>query len=461
MADQHPEVECSTSADDTEIARLSAMSPLAYERERVVAAERLGVRVGMLDRLVQAQHPPENCADQERQLTLAEPVLWPDPVDGAEVVFGLAEIIRRHVVVEEGADVAIALWVLHAHALDAFAISPRLAITSAEKRSGKTTLLDMLGCLVPRALTTANATPAAIFRTIEELKPTLLIDEADTFLHRNDELRGVLNSGHRRATAKVLRLEGDDHSPRQFGTWAATAIAMIGRLPDTLADRSLEIRMRRRLPHEPVVRFRSDRAADLHVLAQRAARWARDNLEALRHADPTIPAGVHDRMADNWGPLLAIADRAGGQWPERATQALSRAATQAEDADGGSIREMLLSDIRLLFVELDDPQKRFHTGISDELIDRDRIGSHDLAGRLAHHLEGRPWTEWGPTRRPISTHALARLLKPFNIAPTTHRFQYKAKDGTVTSRTEKGYLRSQFADAFARYLPPLSPPTKP
>jgi hypothetical protein len=130
--------------------------------------------------------------------------------------------------------------------------------------------------LVARPLPTANATVAAIFRIIELARPTLLIDEADTFLKENDELRGILNTGHRRG-GQVLRTVGEDHEPRQFSTWAPAAIAMIGRLPDTLNDRSVVINLRRRKPTEKVKSFRRDRAGDLDVLARKMARWAHDH----------------------------------------------------------------------------------------------------------------------------------------------------------------------------------------
>jgi len=264
--------------DEAEVARLAALSLLAYERERDSAAKRLGVRVPILDQSVAAKRT-EQCERSEQPPALILPELepWPEAVDGAALLGCIAAALRAHVVMEDGGAEAVALWALHAHALNAFAYSPRLAITSAERRCGKTTLLDVLGCLAPRPLQTANATAPAIFRTIELLTPTLLIDEADTFLKRNDELRGVLNSGHRKATASVLRLDGDDHVPRTFGTWAPTAIAMIGSLPDTLADRSIEIRLRRRLASEPLTRFRADRATDLAQLARMVINQSRYN----------------------------------------------------------------------------------------------------------------------------------------------------------------------------------------
>ena len=171
--------------------------------------------------------------------------------------------------------------------------------------------LDVLGCLVRRPLPTASVTPAAIFRVIESYGPTLLIDEADTFLSDNEELRGMLNSGHRRGGG-VLRIVGEQHAPRAFATYGPCAIALIGALPDTLHDRAITIDLKRRLASEKVAPFRSDRAEHLAVLARQAARWTADNAERVAAIDPEMPATIINREADNWRPLVAIADAAAG-----------------------------------------------------------------------------------------------------------------------------------------------------
>ena len=375
------------SDDASEVTSPAVLPPMAQKGDTPA-------RLGPPAPMVQATRKSPDTERRYGELVLPSPEPWHEPVDGAKLLTGLAETFRRYVVMEDGAAEALALWTVHAHALDAFVFSPRLAITSAEKRCGKTTLLDVLGCLVPRPLPTANATAPAIFRSIELLGPTLLIDEADTFLRSSDELRGVLNSGHRRATASVIRLVGDDHRPCQFHTWAATAIAMIGGLPDTLADRSIEIRLRRRLPGEPVSRFRADRASDLAQLGRMAARWARDHRGALRNADPPVTRGLNDRAADNWTPLLAIADLAGGEWPERARRAIASMALAKGD-EAGSLGELLLADIRQAFAEIGQR----HTG--DEFTALDRIRSSDLA-RILGEMEGRPWAEWGPRQLPLT-----------------------------------------------------------
>jgi Protein of unknown function (DUF3631) len=336
--------------DDIEIGRLARLSTLEYERDRLAAANRMGVRAPVLDRLVRAvqEKSGEKSADgkQGRALSLPEPQPWHEPTDGGELLRGLSAAIRRHVIMPDHVADAVAMWVVHTYIVECFGISPRLAIASPEKGCGKTTLLDVLSRLVWRPLSTANATAAAIFRVVEMSRPTLLIDE-DTFLRDNEELRGVLNSGHRRGGA-VLRTVGDDHEPRPFATYSACAIALIGKLSATLADRSITVELRRRLASEAVEPFRHDRTTHLDILARKAARWASDNADRVRGADPDIPAGIFNRVADNWRSLLAIVDAAGGDWPERARRVLAAMAGANDDQSTGA---MLFADIRDIFSE--------------------------------------------------------------------------------------------------------------
>src|SRR5262249_17490506 len=127
------------------------------------------------------------------------------------------------------------------------------------------------------------------------------------------------NSGHRRG-GSVLRNVGDDHEPRAFATFAACAIAMIGQLPGTLADRSVNIDLVRRKADEAIEPFRFDRVEHLTVLARKLMRGTRDNAEAIAAAEPQMPAGLYNRAADNSRGLLSIATVAGGDWLARATR---------------------------------------------------------------------------------------------------------------------------------------------
>lgn len=417
------------------IAELVTLSTYEYENQRKAVAEEMGMRASVLDNMVDRLRPRGADADddgkQGRAISFPEPEPWPERVDGAALLDGIAEALGRHVVMTEHARHAAALWIVHTYLLDGFMISPRLAVRSPMKRCGKTTLLDALDRVVLKPLPTANVTAAALFRVVEGYRPTLLVDEADTFLAEADELRGVLNSGHRRG-GSVLRTVGDDHEPRAFGTYAAVAIAVIGNLPDTLADRSVTIDLKRRLASERVELLRLDRTSHLDVLARRAARWAADNAVQIAAADPEMPAGIHSREADNWRPLIAIATAAGGEWLERA-KAAALSAHAATGGDEASMIELLLGDIRDTFA------KRA-ANVVDPV---GRIPSGDLVEALVA-AEGRPWAELGKSRKPLTANGLARRLRPLAITPDTIRLDEK--------RTIKGYHLHQFKEAFARYL---------
>jgi putative DNA primase/helicase len=409
----------------TVIQRLATLSPLDYDLVREFEADRLGIRISCLDEEVERIRQGQST----NSLLPPEPEPWPDPVNGAEILSEISATLRRYLVLTDAQATAIALWIAHAYSHDAATISPRLSITSPTKRCGKTTLLSVVQTLAPRALSTSNISPAAVFRVIEAIKPTLLIDEADTFLRGNDDLRGILNGGHNRALARVIRIAGENLEPVVFNIWAPVAIAMIGRLPSTLADRSIEIELRRKRKDEVYERFRSDRIDHFVILRRKIARWAADHIDTLRNADPEVPEELHDRAADNWRPLLAIADEAGDPWPQLArTAAITLTRTDTDDAPG--IR--LLEDIRALSITAPNRSSGIFT--------------KDLLQAL-HANEQRPWATW--TRgRPITPHQLSRLLGPFGIpSPRTIR---------IGQKTGKGYRFDDFADAFSRYLPPLT-----
>jgi hypothetical protein len=402
-----------------EIDRLGRLSILDYERERETAAKRLGMRLPILDELVSRAKQQTSAEAISPLLSAIEAAPWPEPVDGAELLDEVTAAVRRYVVLEKGAAEATSLWVVHTYCFDAFAISPRLAITSAVMRCGKTTLLDVLSCLVRRPMSTANTTPAAVYRVVDRMSPTLLIDEADTFLTNNAALRSILNSGYRKSFALVTRAEGT------FSTWAPAAIAMIGRLPSTLEDRSIWIGLHRRRTDEPIVAFRlGQEGDDLKRLARMAARFAADHFDQLRQTVPAVPTTLENREADNWLPLLAIADAAGGAWPNIARQVAENLAL-TNRATEQSVAVLLLKDIHTVLSA--------HTG--------ERIQSADLVKALLQ-FEDRPWAEWKGGKG-ITTHAVARLLAPFNIKPFEKR---------VGDRVLRGYCRTQFEDAFARYV---------
>lgn len=413
------------TTDDAEIRRLAELPLGEYEKRRAAASQQLGYRASILDKAVNAmrhQIEPEN--GQGSPLSLPEPEPWPDPIDAAALLNDISLAILRHVVMPKAAADAIAAWVLHTYTLDAAPTAPRLRIKSPEKRCGKTTLLSTISYLVMRPLLASNISPAALFRVIEAARPTMLIDEADTFAANSDDLRCIVNSGHTRSAAYVVRTVGEDFTPRKFSTWSAMAIAAIGKLPATIEDRSISINLRRRRLEEKVERLHPERIVDLQRMARRAARWAADCMIQLTSADPQIPDELNDRAADNWRPLLAIADAAGGDWPARAGSAALELSSDNSDQD--SVGTLLLHDIRAAF----------------EAKSVDRISGDELTAYLIN-LDDRPWPEF--TRgRPLTKATLARQLGRYKILSGTIRLP----DG----QTLRGYYLSSFTDAFARYL---------
>lgn len=405
------------------VERLSQLSPMEYDRVREAEAKRLGCRVGTLDKEVR-KASPDNEESAGAALAMDDPEPWPDPVDGEALAGDIVEAVRRHMVLDAPAVDAVALWVLHAHAHGQSRVSPILSITSPQKRCGKTTLLTLLQAMVPRPLPASNITAAALFRAVEQWRPTLLVDEADTFLRESDELRGVINSGHNRAGAYVVRVVGDTHEPRMFSTWAPKSIALIGNMPGTLADRSVGIALRRKKPGETAQPIRLDRLDGLAAIPRKAQRWVHDNARALEQADPEIPSGLHDRAADNWRSLFAIADIIGGQWPDRSRSASVALLGDSDQEDAAGV--LLLQDVRRLFG------------------DHDRVTSAQLVEDLAR-LDSRPWPEWRGGK-PITARQIARLLQPFGIRSRQFRLS-----PTVTG--VHGYRLADFDDAFSRYLP--------
>jgi putative DNA primase/helicase len=422
---------------DALVHRLRGLASLAEELGDV---ERVGLRDAAVEVLVAAGYrSPASLVDaalgthghrderglQGQQLVLTDPDPWCDPVDGQAVVRELVDVVRRYVALPEEAAVAAALWAIHTHCHDASLVSPILAITSPEKECGKTITLTVLGALVPRSLPASSITPAAVFRAVEMYRPTLLVDEADSFLKEQEGLRNILNSGHHRAGAVVVRTVGDDYEPRTFSTWAPKAIAMIGTLPPTLESRSIGIRLRRRRPDEEVEPIRLDRLGKLEPLRMKLARWAKDNLETLRESDPPVPPKFRDRAADNWRPLFAIADVVGAEWPERARQAAVVLSETGDDLEAAP-RVQLLADIREVF-DQKGAVRMFSPQLVEALVEQ----------------EDRLWAEWRGGKA-MTTVQLARLLRPFGVRP---------KQVRIAGEKGRGYERADFEDAFSRYLP--------
>ena len=412
--------------DAATIARLAALPLMEYERCRNTEAKALGMRAGILDKLVQAERKGGD--DDGMAFSDVEP--WPSEVNASALLRDLSATVRRFIVCDHHTAIAASLWVAMTHLMDAVDVAPLAVITAPEKRCGKSQLLTLLGKLAHRPLTASNISPAALFRAVDAWKPTLLVDEADAFMKENEELRGILNAGHTRDSAYVVRVVGDDFKPARFSVWGAKALAGIGHLADTLMDRAIVLELRRKLPNEQVERLRYAESGLFEELAAKLARFADDNREAVRRARPELPASLNDRAQDNWEPLLAIAHVAGGKWPELGRQAAFK--LSGSDSPTMTLGTELLADIREIFE---------HKKVL-------RITSADLIEALCADDE-KPWATYNRVK-PINPRQISKRLGEYDIRPKTVRVGYDRA---------KGYEREQFEDAFSRYLsstPPAS-----
>lgn len=257
------------------------------------------------------------------------------PPSGAEILDSVKAFISRFVFLTKAQARIVALWVVHTHTFDAANCTPFLAINSAEKQSGKTRFLEVLRLFVPNSWFTGRVTAAVLIRKIHSESPTLLLDESDAAFGGEETyaetLRGVLNTGYRRGgCASVCLGKGQNIGYRDFLTYCPKAIAGIGKLPDTVADRSTPIRLKR-AQRGSVERFRERTAAcEAQEIVAKLAAWCTVNIERLKGARPEIPAQLSDRQADTSEPLLAIADLAGSDWPQEAREALITLCTGAQ-----------------------------------------------------------------------------------------------------------------------------------
>jgi putative DNA primase/helicase len=419
--------------DQALIDELSGLDSVQYDRRRDAAAEQLNVRRGTLDdavdrrrrQRVEEQGPPPLFADWQ-----VEP--WNEAVATDELLLAIQERLQGHIVFTREQAIAATLWDLFSWVHDIAVHSPMCLVTSPERDSGKTTLINLMRYMMPRALSCVGITEASLFRGIELWSPSLVIDEADTILVNNEPLRTVINSGWTRGSG-VPRCIGDEKVPHLYPTFAPKLIGMKGKkLPDTTLSRCVIIDMKRKRKNECVERFRNMDDSGLADLRRKARRWANDNSETLEHAVPVMLPEFDNRVSENWWLQLAIADLAGGQWP-----ALARAAAKKLEMVPGdaSITTQLLAATRAIFYPTDESE----LAPPDPL---ERVSSAELVARLASNPDS-PWAEW-KNGKAITQGQFARLLKPHGIAPQLIRLP----GGLVI----RGYLRVQFEECWGRYL---------
>ena len=225
-------------------------------------------------------------------------------MEGAELADEISDTIRQYIFLNKHEAVAVTLFILHGWAIDVVTISPILRISSGSKGCGKSTLLTLAAALLPRSVMTGNMTVASLYRAVDKFRATIALDEADIGLANDPELASMFNASYMKATSMVPRCVGEGKEIALFDCWGPKIISGIGRLQATLEDRSIPVVLKKKKNGETQQRFRFDRLGALEPIKRGLARWAQDNLDQLRGADPEMPQQLGDRPCDNWRPLV-------------------------------------------------------------------------------------------------------------------------------------------------------------
>ncbi|HTV43168.1 MAG TPA: DUF3631 domain-containing protein [Candidatus Sulfotelmatobacter sp.] len=388
----------------------------------------------------------------QSQSIIFEPVTpHPEPVAIGDLLTEIEAVIKRHVVLPDTAATALAVWVLHTYVYESRDTVAYVAIESPEKRCGKTTLLTVLAAMANKPLIASNVTVGALFRAIDTCRPTLFIDEADTFLSGNNTMRGVINSGNTWRTAYVLRTtkskpnrsvheskrepghlefripnsefriqESSDSGLKRYSCWCPKVIAMIGKVPDTIADRSIVVRMARKLTAETRAPLSE---LDATIIKAKCARFAMDEGQKIARSEKIRGQGLNDRAADTFDPLYVIARLAGKHWEEKLH------ATALAICPGGSESSAaeLLLDIYSIFLG---------TG-------RRKIFTRTLA-ELLRDGEEATITSAALKDPSINEQKISELLRAYGIRPSPCR---------IGKEVARGYTPEDFVDALKRYVP--------
>jgi putative DNA primase/helicase len=350
---------------------------------------------------------------------------WGEAVDAAELLASIEAKFCRYVVASDAIVVAAVLWTAFTYLIDIATHAPKLLFTFPEKDAGKSTALHVVRWMVQRAYAAAEATGAVLYRIIDRLKPTVLLDEADTLFQRRTALAHIINESWTNSGSKIPRARAGGKGFDEYDVYGAQLIGMRGlRMPDTTQSRCIVCLIWPKLASEEVEEFNYRDDDDFKVIRRKLMRWAIDNAVTLRAAKPAFPPGFNNRVRTNWKLLLGIADLAGDKWSGRARKAALELETDRDEP----------SEMARLFAALRDVWGK-----------AEKRTSKSLCAALVAHASG----EWASFRGkgPISQHQLAALLRPFGIRPA-HNLHLAGR----ATDNQGGYLRSQFENAWARLL---------
>lgn len=410
---------------------LANISKLEYALQRIAAANNLGMPVTLLDNLVKDARQQQVRNDKANLVFDVEPCDY--PVDGNELANKIFELVNKYIVCEVAVAVATTLWIFFTWVVDVSHIAPIAWINAPEKRCGKTQLAIFISKLCYRPLLASNISAPAMFRSIEKYRPTLIIDEADTFIKDNPELRGIFNAGFSRDNPYIIRSVGDDHEPTPFFVFCPKVISGIGNIPETVRDRSISLELRRKMPNEVKSRLKDLTKTTTNKLCSELARWSSDNIDKVNSFDVDLPSQINDRAQDCWEILFKVAGVLGGDWNNKVRNACLFIANVENEEP--SLNEQLLLDIQEIF-----EHKR-----------QNKIFTEDLILALCSDPE-KNWQSYN-RGKPMTPKQLANRLKGYGISPKKVRLGETVKSG---------YDKSEFLDTFKRYLPkanvtPLQP----
>lgn len=327
------------------------------------------------------------------------------------------------------------LWIVHTHLIDAFDYTPRLCILSAEKRSGKSTLVKLTKVLSQKGEAFVNPSPASIYSIIEERQneeppcvPTLCIDEQDRLWTKKEtaDIIAILDQGFERDNDGVPRVRQDSRTQKRtidrFNTFCPVLLAGIenSNIPETILDRSVVIRMKRRISSEPIERFRTRYKTSAVELRHKIEDWAKENVEKVKSVIPVIPSDIDDRYADICEPLFAITELVTDvtdvtvvtRWKEALINAINSYASKRVDEEP-SRNILWLMEVKSI------------------IGDRDRVFKQEVVRELEDRLS-------------MTRNIINALLRKFEIP--------KDKPIRIIDKTERGWYSSDWADVFSRYL---------
>jgi putative DNA primase/helicase len=408
------------------INNIAKLPELDYQLARIDTAKFLNVTLNAFDKLVKNV---KNELDENTQSLVVDTKPSSEPVlDIALIVSLIYQILEDHIACTDAVKVSATLWILMTWLVPASDVLPIAWINAPEKRCGKSTLLTLMSLLSKKSLSTSNITKSALYRCIEAYTPTLFIDEVDTFINDDKEMRGILNAGHSLEHSKVLRCVGDDNKPVAFNAYGAKAISGIGKIPGTLIDRSISLTLRRKMKNESKKRLRELPIDVTKTIQSQLARWSDDNMLAVKAAKPVLPPHINDRAQDNWEILLKIALVLGDDWLEQAYKACIE--ISGLETEEPSLNEQLLADIQTVF----------------NLHGTDRLLSKNLLAGLCRD----PEMIWSTLNhgKPITLRQIAKRLSGFKISSKDMR----TRDLRGNEARGKGYDVRDFEDAFSRYL---------